>query len=563
VGQVLNEKPDYCGDAKRYARHVVSGKIPACKWVQLACERQLRDLKQKQFGWYFDDKRAAPRICEFIEELPHIKGRWKTPNIQLEAWQRFYLSTIFGWVDADGFRRYRTGLIVVPRKNAKTTCAAGVGLYLLGPDGEPGSEVYSAAVTRDQAKFCWTVAQKMARRLPGFCDRYGIEPLAHSIAIPTEAAFFKPLASDADSLEGLNVQGAIIDELHAHKTREVFDVLDEATGSRRQPLKFVISTEGDNRTGIFAEQVDYLKQVLQGNHKDDSYFGIIYTIDEGDDWTTRPAWIKANPNFGVSIFESDLETRCAQARANPESQASFLTKRLNVRVGAGQTYFNMLAWDRVCKQAGLKIEDFYGKECFIALDLASKIDIAAKIILFPTEPKWVLFGKYYLPEDVVEKGNPNYDFYRGWARQGHITLTPGNITDYEFIEKDLLEDQGNFQVLQVGIDPHNATQFNTRMMKEGVPIVEIPQNVLRLSDPMNDLGARILAGKVRHNGDPVLSWMMGNVTAKKDVKENVYPRKARDENKIDGAVASIMAVRLGLVNQQESSVYDNPETAVI
>ena len=198
----------------------------------------------------FDEERAF-RICYFAEQLPHIKGRWGSRNIVLEPWQCFVLTSVFGWIDAAAFRRFRKALIVIPRKNSKTTVAAIVGLYLLALDSEPGAEVYSAATTRDQAKICWDIAKRMAQRSPGFRDRYGVEALSHSIAMETAAAFFKPLSRDADGLEGLNPHEAIIDELHAHKTREVFDVLDEATASRRQPLMFIISTEGDNATGVF------------------------------------------------------------------------------------------------------------------------------------------------------------------------------------------------------------------------------------------------------------------------------------------------------------------------
>jgi phage terminase large subunit-like protein len=536
VGKSSGEK-DYCAIGRKYAEQVVSGEIPACRWVKLACQRQLDDLARKGWEWKFDKSRAN-RVCLFLEQLPHIKGRWKSPTLVLEPHQCFRLTTIFGWIDKDGHRRFRKALIVLPRKNAKTTEAAGIELYMLALDGEPGAEVYSAATTRDQAKISWDIAKRMAQKLPDFCERYGVKPLAHSISIESEAAFCKPLSRDADSLEGLNPSAAIIDELHAHKTREVFDVLDEATGARQQPLIYIISTEGDNAAGVFAEQVSYAQQILEGNHDDDSYFGIIYTIDPEDDWTSPESWRKANPNLGVSVFEKDIELRCRQAQKNAESQSSFLTKRLNVRVGAGDAYFNLLSWTTICKDESLKIEDFYGRECIIGLDFASKQDLAAKILMFDGD---TVFAKFYLPEDAVDRGNPNYDLYRGWATRGVLTLTPGNVIDYEFIERDLLEDTKNFHVTEVGFDPHDATQFHTRMEKEGVPMVEVPQTVPSLSLPMKELAARIVAGRIRHDGNPLLGWCIGNTIAKVDAKENVFPRKAQAVNKIDGAVALIIA----------------------
>jgi len=545
---------DYVALGKHYAEQVVSGEIPACRWVKLACQRQLDDLQRVDWRWHFDADKAN-RVCRFIELLPHIKGKWKTPNITLEPHQCFRITAIFGWVDDAGLRRFRKALVVLPRKNAKTTEAAGIGLYLFALDKEPGAEVYSAATTRDQAKISWDIARRMCIRSPRFCERYGISPLAHSIAIDSDGACFKPLSRDADTLEGLNPSGAIIDELHAHKTREVFDVLDEATGARRQPLIYIISTEGEDGTGVFAEQVTYGQQILAGNHVDDSYFAIHYSIDPEDDWTSPESWRKANPNLGVSIFEEDLAIRCKQAQKNAASQASFLTKRLNVRIGAGEAFFSMLAWDRTCRDDSIKAEDFYGLPAYITIDLASKIDLAAALRTFERDGNVYFFPRFYLPEDQCEKGNPNYDFYRGWAEHGYLTLTPGNIIDYEFIERDLMEDCRNYDVLKVGIDPYNATQFNTRMMAEGVPIEEISQSVNFLSEPMKELAARILAARVRHDGNPIMSWCIGNTTAKVDAKENVYPRKARPENKIDGALTAIMAFRLLMRNTDKSYAF--------
>jgi phage terminase large subunit-like protein len=540
---------DYCAIGRHYAEQVVAGEIPACLWVRLACQRQINDLQRTDWEWIFDAQRAD-RVCKFIERLPHIKGRWKSRNIDLEPWQCFILTTIFGWVNAEGFRRYRKALVEVPRKNSKSTMAAAIGLYLLCADNEPGADVFSAAVTRDQARVVWDTAQQMVRREPEMQQYFGVQALAHSIAIPTESASFKPLSRDADSLEGLNPHGAIIDELHAHKTREVFDVLNQGTGSRRQSLLFCITTAGDNRIGVCFEQHDYVTQILQGRHEDDRYFGIIYTIDVGDDWTTNESARKANPNYGVSVLADDIDIICKQAQRSAESQNTYLTKRLNVWVSTGTAYFNMLAWQNLCKSPGLQIEDFYGKRCIVALDLASKVDIAAKMMLFNEEGKRYIFGKYYLPESAAEPGNPNYDVYAAWSRNPkvNLVLTPGNIIDFEFIEQDLIYDRNNFQVAEFAYDPYQATELATRMMKEALPMVEVGATVRNFSEAMKALDALILSGNICHDGDPVLDWMVGNVYGKKDAKDNVYPRKVRNENKIDGAVALIMALGRDLVS---------------
>jgi phage terminase large subunit-like protein len=563
VGRSRVAARDYCAIGQKYAEQVVSGEIPACEWVRLACQRQIDDQLKKDWQWKFDPGKAN-RVCAFLEKLPHVKGRWKSPNLLLEAWQCFFITTIFGWVDQAGLRRFRKALIVVPRKNAKTTICAGIALFLLCADREPGAEVYSAAVTRDQAKISWEIAQRMVKREPEMQDYFGVQALAHSI-VTDDGSSFKPLSRDADSLEGLSPHGAVVDELHAHKTREVFDVLDEATGARSQPLIFIISTEGDNPTGVFPEQVAYGQQVLRGSHEDEAYFAVIYGIDKEDDWTLPESWRKANPNYGVSIFERDLETRFKQALKNPASQSSFKTKRLNIRVGAGDAYFNVLAWDTICKDSSLKLEDFYGQPCKMMLDLASKRDLTAKIYLFRHGSGYAVFGRYYLPEAALIAGSVNYDFYRGWSERGFITFTEGNRTDYAVVESDILEeDLKHFQPEMIGVDPnYNAEHLTQRLTSGGAPMQEVPHTVVNFSEAMKTLEAMIVGGQIHHNGDPVLAWAIGNVLAKKDVKQNVYPRKGRDENKIDPAVCLIGVMSLELRDALDASAYASLDASKI
>jgi phage terminase large subunit-like protein len=549
--------------ARKYAEAVVAGTVPACSWVRFACERQLRDI-ERSWEWRYDTGEAA-RVCRFIEELPHIKGRWEQPKIKLQPWQCFMLCSLFGWVNADGVRRFRKALVVIPRKNGKSVIAAGVALYCLILDSEPGAEVYSAATTRDQAKICWDTARRMVERLPRLREVYGVAALAHSITIESTASAFKPLSRDADSLEGLNIHAAIIDELHAHGTREVFDVMDEATGARRSPLLFIISTEGDAHAGVFVDQVDYLHKVLDGRLENERYFGVYYGLDASDDWTHPSAWRKANPNLDISVL--DMPARFAEAKHSPASQASFMTKRLNVRVGASEAFFNMLAWSSLCLDKTLKLADFDGQDCISAFDLASKRDLSSRVLMFRHGDGYAVFGAHYLPEAAIEPGNPNYDVYRGWSRDGHLVITTGNVTDYGYIEDQILVDAKRFRMVRVGYDPFQATQLVTRLQAAGLgqqQIVEVPQTVRSMSEPMKELDALVVSGKIRHNGDPVLTWAMANTAARSDAKENVYPRKARDENKIDPAVALIMALSLWMRSgSARQSVYSNAATAII
>lgn len=528
-------------DATHYAEQVVAGNIVACKWVQLACERQLkdRDLERKGGQWKFDEQKAS-RICDFVERLPHVEGKWDTKNIVLQPWQCFILTTLFGWEDDQHNRRFRKALSVIPRKSSKTTLAAVVALYLLSVDNELGAQVYSAAKTREQARISWEIAKRMVEHSPGMMSRFGLKPMAHSITRASVGSYYKPLSRDADSLEGLNVHGGIIDELHVHPDREVWDVIDNGIAARRQPLIFAISTEGDASAGIFVDQVRYIQSILNGHHKDDSYFGIYYGLDPEDDWTLEENWVKANPNLGVSVSLREMRDKFTEAKQLPSAQATFLTKRLNVRVGAGSSYFNMFAWRQLCHKPGLTLDSMKGNPCIITVDLASKSDLTSVIIVFRNGGHYYVFGKHYLPECAVETGMPNHEFYRSWRIMDRLIVTTGSRTDYGEVERDVLELRDRFKPQRIGIDPnYNGEHFRQNMESAGVTIVEVPHTIARFSEPMKDLASLIASGRVHHDGDPVLDWALGNVTTRVDAKGNVYPRKSHIDNKIDPAVALI------------------------
>ena len=294
-----------------YARQVVKGEIPACHWTRLACERQLRDLERDDLVWKPEE---AEKFCRFVELMPHVKGRWSTKTIKLEPWQSFNYSAVFGWYRKDGLRRFRTVYLEVARKNTKSTMTAPVGLWMLGPEKEEGAEVYSAATTRDQAKIVFSIAKQMARKTPGYSKKFAVDINAHNLSsIPTNSKF-EPLSADANSLDGLNTLCALIDELHAHKTRKVYDVLETSTGARLQPLLWAITTAGFNRAGICFELHVYLKKILEGVQKDDSFYGIIYSIDDDDDWRDEEVWKKANPNWNVSVIPDDMRRLADKAK---------------------------------------------------------------------------------------------------------------------------------------------------------------------------------------------------------------------------------------------------------
>lgn len=535
--------------AEAYRRDVLAGTVPACNWVRRACERQARDLERVEspdWPWVFDADRAA-RPCEFISGLPHLKGKWARARelIRLEAWQCFILTTVFGWVHREtGLRRFRRAYVEVPRKNGKSAISSGLLLYLLAGDGEAGAEVYSAATTKDQARITFDDAKRMAERTPAMCRALGVRVFEHHLAVPEAVSVLKPLSAEGSTLDGLNIHGAVVDELHAHKTRAVYDVLDSGTGSRDQPMIWMITTAGSDRAGVCYEQRTHVTKILQRSVEDETFFGIVYTVDDGDAWDDPTTWAKCNPNFGVSVLEDDMEAAARKAASMPSALNGFLTKRLNVWVNADSAWMDMRSWD-ACADPTLREEDWLDAECFGGLDLASKVDIAAFMRVYRRGDQYAVFGSYYLPERAVESGtNSQYD---GWRRRGLLTVTDGEVTDYDRIEDDIVEVHDTRVVTAIGFDPAQATQLVGHLLDKQLPMVEIRPTVLNFSEPMKELEALVLKGRLKHNGDPVLTWMVSNVVCHRDAKDNIYPRKERPENKIDGVVALITALNRAIV----------------
>lgn len=547
---------DYEAISQLYCQDVLAGKIPNCKTVKQAVERQQKDLKRKfskGFPYIYDANKGA-RVCAFIELLPHIKGPLAGKPIQLEPWQIFIIMTVYSWVKEDGSRRYRRSYVEVPRGNGKSALSSGLGLYMLSADGEGGAEVYSFATTRDQAKIVFGDAQQMAHRSSGLRGHFGVEVNARNINVKKTASKFEALSAEGSTLDGLNTHFACIDELHAHKTRSVYDVVETSIGKRTQSLLWVITTAGSNRSGICYEVRGFVKKILNGSAKDETQFGIIYGLDAEDDWTTEEALIKANPNWGVSVMPEVLLPLQAKAMTMPSAANNFRTKHLNEWVNADVSWMDMRAWDK-CGDPTLSVEDFEGQECYMALDLASKTDIAAKMNVYIKDGHYYAFGDYYLPRETVDKGENAQ--YSGWESLGLLTVTEGAIIDFQVIEDKILNDCKRFDVMEVPYDPFQATQLSMRLLNQGVNMVEVRPTVLNFSEPMKQLEALVLSGKFHHNGDPILTWMVSNVVCHTDAKDNIYPRKERPENKIDGVVALIMALNRAIANNNEQGDLDD------
>jgi phage terminase large subunit-like protein len=550
-----------------YAEDVIAGRQAACRFVRLACKRFLDDVdaaKRKASPWEFRDDLAA-RVIVLCQLLPNIKGPEAGRPLRLMDWQVFILANLFGFVErGTTTRRFRQAVVFVPRGNGKTSLAAPLSLFLSFVEGEGGAEGYAAAVTRDQARILFDTAQEMVRRSPEFRSRFGVEAMKNAIFQTSTASRFIPISSDAKSLDGKNVQVAVCDEIASHKTSAVYDVLLTAMGKRKHPLLVAISTATGNTTGIGKQLWDYVIRLLEGVQQDDRMFGILYTIDEKDDPWDEAIWVKANPGWGQTVQPDAIRAIMRQARNNAAQEAAALTKHLNVWVGADEALFSTRAW-RECS-AKMSLEDLEGEECHLALDLASKTDLASIAAVFPTRGpesalKYRAFGLAYLNEAaVMEARNASYP---GWSADGFITVTEGNETDFGRIEDDLLDLCARFKVLSVAYDPWAATQFAQRMIAAGVPMVEFRATTQNFSEPTKELDAAMRAGRLSHDGNPVTEWCIGNVVGRYDARSNVYPRKVKAETKIDAAISLIMAIARCMTAEDESPYADGREMLVL
>lgn len=566
----MASKPKYplMKQAEDYARAVVAGKILACRWIKLLCQKHLDDLElqaEDSYPYKFEPAKAE-KVAKFLQLLPHTKGKWagKRELIKLEPWQLFSVCVPFGWLrKKDGTRRYRTMLVFVPRKNGKSIIGGGLGVYMFTADGEFGAEVYSGATTEKQAWEVFRPAKQMIERTPELREHFGVEVNASNMARLEDGSRFEPVIGKPG--DGSSPSCAIVDEYHEHQDSTLFDTMETGMGAREQPVMLVITTAGSSIGGPCHQLVRDSERMLEGVIDRPDLWPALFTIDQGDDWTSEEALRKANPNFGISISEDFLLARQRDAMQSATRQATFRTKHLNEWVGAKNAWLNMLRWKEAPSRKSLAELD--GRPCFIGLDLASKIDIAGNILLFPPvegDPLWHVHGRYYLPEArVIEELDSNTARYREFDALGLLTLTDGEVIEFEVIKEDLREFAGRFDVQAVAYDPWQATQLAQEMELEGLPMVEVRQTVQNISEPMKEVEALVLQRKLAHGDCPVLTWMASNVVAKLDVKDNIYPNKERPENKIDGMVGLIMATSRAIAQGPQTNVNDFLDNLVI
>lgn len=556
-------------EANKYAKNVLAGKIPACRFVVAACKRHLDNLadsKDKDYPYTFDAAEAQRKIS-FIELLPHTKGEWgfKRQLVTLEPWQKFAIACIFGWKrKKDGMRRFREAYLEVNRKNGKSVLAGGVGLAMFAADNEFGAEVYSGATTEKQAWEVFRPARLMVKRTPMLMEAAGIEVNASNMNKPGDGSRFEPIIGNPG--DGASPSCAIVDEYHEHDSDALYTTMLTGMGARKQPLMFTITTAGYNIEGPCYDKRREVVEMLDGTVPNDELFGIIYTLDEGDDWKDPAVLAKANPNIGVSVYQEYLESQQRRAIQQARFTNIFKTKHLGLWVTAKTGYFNVAQWEAL-KDTSLTLEQFEGQPCVLAFDLARKLDMNSMARLFWRDIDgkrhyYSVAPRFWVPEDTVNNTDNRRmaERYQKWVNAGLLLQTDGAEIDYrEILEEAKLANQVN-PVQCSPIDPHGATNLSHQLDDEGLTPITITQNYTNMSDPMKELEAAIASGRFHHDGNPIMTWCIGNVIGKTlpGNDDVVRPIKQGNDNKIDGAVALIMGVGQVLVPPEKDgpSVYE-------
>ncbi len=505
--------------------------------------------------FHFDAEAADKAVAFFAECLTHVTGEWRGQPFVLSDWQAKIVRDIFGWKRPDGTRRYRTVFIAIPRKAGKTTLAAGLALYALYCDGEPGAQVINAAADREQAALCFEAAQGMVQAEPALANRSNV--FRRSIVVPNTGSSYKVISSEAFSKHGMSCSYIGADELHAWPNRELLDVLTTSTGARRQPLTVITTTAGYDRHSICYELWSYAEKVRDGIVKDDSFLPVIYAADKDDDWADPATWRKAHPGLGVSVKLEYFEQEAAKAKALPSYENTFRRLLLNQWTESDVRWLSMEAWDG-CQQ---ELPELDGLPCYAGLDLASTTDIAALVLGFPMAGTVHLLPFFFVPEDGIKRrADRDRVPYPEWVKQGLITATPGAVIDYEFIRAKINDLAERYQIKEVAIDRWNATQLSTQLAGDGFEMIGFGQGFASMSAPTKELERRVLSRQINHGGNPVLRWMASNVSVEIDAAGNMKPSKKKSTERIDGIVAALMSLgRIMQADEDQSSVYDSGE----
>lgn len=526
--------------------------------------RKLKNYKPTKFkakdSYY--DKEYADFAVAFIESLCHTKGTWAGKRFELMDWQEQIIRDLFGILKPNGYRQFNTAYIEIPKKNGKSELAAAVALLLTCGDGEQRAEVYGAAADRQQASIVFDVAADMVRMCPALNKRVKILASQKRLIYEPTNSFYQVLSAEAYSKHGFNIHGVVFDELHTQPNRKLFDVMTKGSGdARMQPLYFLITTAGTDTHSICYETHQKAKDILDGRKIDPTFYPVIYGADENDDWTDPKVWEKANPSLGITVGIDKVRAACESAKQNPSEENSFRQLRLNQWVKQAVRWMPMDKWDK-CAFA-VNEEQLEGRVCYGGLDLSSTTDITAFVLVFPPcdeEDKYIILPYFWIPEDTldlrVKRDHVPYDV---WERQGYLQTTEGNVIHYGYIEKFIEKLGERFNIREIAFDRWGAVQMVQNLEGMGFTVVPFGQGFKDMSPPTKELIKLTLEQRIAHGGHPVLRWNMDNIFVRTDPAGNIKADKEKSTEKIDGAIATIMAldraIRCG--NNNCASVYDN------
>jgi phage terminase large subunit-like protein len=537
--------------------------------MRLAARRYLDDRRRaREAGapFVFSPEKAVD-ACAFIEKLPHVEGRWETPNITLHRAHVFFLVNLFGFRNADGTRRFTSALLSIARKNAKSTIAAAILLYCFCCEDEPGPQVISAATTGSQARIVFNIAKRMVEKTPDLREHFGLEAFANAIANYQVGGTFKPINAKASTQDGLNPSHLVLDEIHAHKTHDLLNVLQSAAGARLNALWLYTTTEGYETPGPWPELRMFAEQVLQGLVQADHFFALIFTLDEqegkpgepgyreADDDLDEGKWVKANPLSEVNaVLQRELRKASIDARSMPGRRAEFRTKRVNRRSAAANAWLRVDAWKR-CGATPVDLAALEGAECYAAIDGAATTDLFAFRLVWRKGDVVYTWGRRWVPEQAVRKRSERGTVpYAGWVQMGLITMLPGEVIDYAAVERDVLELCRRFRPRAVAYDPWGIRDLVNRLGSklppgpagaDGKPtplMQEFRQGPKSYHAAMQETERLYLKGDLAHGNDPVLNWCASNVVPRTDENMNMAPDRKRSADKIDDAAALFMAV---------------------
>lgn len=531
-----------------------------------------------------EEMEAARKAVFFLEHLRLAEGQWGGQYLHLLDWQREMVENVFGTLNADGFRKYHRVYVEIPKKNGKSPLGAGLALFLTIADGEPGAKVFSAATDRDQASIVYKIAEAMVEQSPELSRRCNVLSGTKSIYYPQTKSTYRVLSSESPTKHGPNISGLIFDELHAQPNRDLYDVLTKgSSAARRQPLFIFITTAGNNINSICYELHEHAETVLSGERSDPTFYPVIYGLKPEDDWEDEKNWYKVNPALGQILSIGEFRESFYEAKRNLAEENIFKQLRLNIWVKQSTRWMRMNDWDACSwpstdgKPAGpiettAWLEELKGKPCYAALDLSSSIDLTALSLVFPRGDYYDILMRFWMPESAAEeRERKDHNLrYREWAHKGFIKLTPGNRIDYRYIREELKTLRALYDIKELAYDPWGAVKLVQDIIEDGFVIepkeatnghpllIEFRQGYKSLSPPTKDLMYLVLGKEIRHGGNPVLWWNVDNLVIEQDPAGNIKPNKAKSTQRIDGAVAMIMAIDRAIKHKgEERSVYED------